>query len=153
MKKWFVVLLCLLLLGCASARVQEEIEDERLMELATRVGDAAPMGIWDGREYGVYTTDIKTAAWDAQPGASAYEVKIVWLETGQEYIVGITTGTQMDIGAPRVGHFKVMVRSCDLVDCSDSNSVWADSTDITYASVDGQPGVWRLYFELAPPSW
>jgi hypothetical protein len=63
----------------------------------------------------------------------------------------------MDIGAPRVGHFKVMVRSCLLIDCDDTDpnnvSEWAESTDITYASVDGQPGIWRLYFELAPPSW
>jgi hypothetical protein len=63
----------------------------------------------------------------------------------------------MDIGAPRVGHFKVMVRSCKTVDCdcdiADECSEWADSTDIQYAEVDGQPGIWRLYFELAPPSW
>jgi hypothetical protein len=78
-KKWFVILMSLLFFGCASLRTQEEIEDERLMEYATGVGDAAPMGIWDGREYGVYTTDIKTAAWDLVAEAGAYEVKAVWL--------------------------------------------------------------------------
>jgi hypothetical protein len=156
MKKWFIILMSLLLLlGCAST--QKELSDEELYELATGVGDATSMGIWDGREYGHYTTDTLTAAWDAQLGAAAYEVKMIWLETGQEYPVAITTGTQMDIGAPRVGHFKVMVRSCLLIDCDDTDpnnvSEWAESTDITYASVDGQPGIWRLYFELAPPSW
>ena len=156
MSKWLIILISLLLLS-ACASTQKQYSDDELYELATGVGDAAPMGIWDGREYGVYTSDIKTAAWDAVTNALAYEVRMIWLETGQEYPVAITTATQMDIGAPRVGHFKVQVRSCKLIDCDDTDpnnvSEWADSTDIQYAVVDGQPGVWRLYFELAPPSW
>jgi hypothetical protein len=157
-RKWFIILISLLLLsGCTTFGTQKEFTDDELMELATGVGDATPMGIWDGREYGVYTSDIKTAQWDVVPFALAYDVRVVWLETGQEYPIAITTGTQMDIGAPRVGHFKVIVRACLLVDCDDTEpgnvSEWADSTLIDFASVDGQPGIWRLYFELTPPSW
>jgi len=158
-RKWFVILISLLLLSaCAgSPRMIDRASDEELLDIAAGVGSATILDRWDGTEYWFYTSDNPTVAWDIVPTALAYELKIVWLETDQEYNLGVTTQTQVDLIIPRVGHYKVMARACKLIDCDDTNpddvSTWADSTDVAYASVDGQPGIWRLHFEIAPPSW
>ena len=98
------------------------------------------------------STDTVKIAWDPVENVQKYEVKLVWLDpdTPFEYNLGFTTDTYMVITRPRVGHFKAMVRSCrvDPDGTEVFSTDWADSTNAKYATVDGEPKPWILFFKV-----
>jgi hypothetical protein len=102
-----------------------------------------------------YTTDKKaTIAWDAPDAlmGDLYELKLAWLETGTEYLVGSTPNLEYAIQAPRVGHFEIFLRAVRPSEPEAARySPWVRTTDPTVATVDGQPKGWILYFQMAAP--
>lgn len=98
--------------------------------------------------YWAKTNEIVTAEWDAVPNTSHYECKLDWIRGDkilQTYSLGTTTDTQISITAPRAGIFIASVRACNGNECS----IWALSTDLTYATVDGEYKAWIIVFSLA----
>jgi len=104
---------------------------------------------WTGTEYMV-NEDTITIAWDGTPDANHYEVKAIWIDPTNhfEYDLGSITDTQMVITRPRTGHLVFAVRACNGSKCSE----WSESIDIEKAMVDGEPGAWRVYWKVPPPS-
>jgi hypothetical protein len=103
-----------------------------------------------------FTSDkVVTVAWGAPDGSQmgdVFEVKVQWVETGHEWAIGTTPELQIDITAPRVGHFDVYVRTKRPVDGGDPlYSEWIVSTDQAVATVDGNPEGWRIYWRMASP--
>lgn len=126
------LLICLLMIGC--------------LLISTSVFAFTK---WTGTEYMV-DEDTVTFAWDAVLDANKYEVKVIWIDPTDpfEYDLEYTTDTQMVITRPRTGHLVFAVRACNDDECSE----WFKSTDIGKATVDGEPGVWRVYWKVPPPS-
>ena len=103
---------------------------------------------WDGRIY--VSTDTLTMAWNASDGATLYHVQAVdELHTlATVYDLGTTTETSMTLTPPAITVLKYRVQACNEAGCSG----WAESTDPTYAKVDGNPGAWRVLWKLGTPS-
>jgi hypothetical protein len=100
--------------------------------------------------YWAKTDEVLIAEWDASSGASYYECRLDWVQGDkilQTYPLGTTTDTQINITAPRAGIFIASVRACNGNGCS----VWALSTDLTYATVDGEHKAWMIIFSLSGP--
>lgn len=103
-----------------------------------------------------FTTDKPvTVAWDAgndyQMG-DQFELKIVWLETSQEYTVATTPELSYSIQAPRVGHFEVRVRTVRPSNPEGERySEWIRSTDPLYALVDTAAKGWIIYWQMVAP--
>jgi hypothetical protein len=100
--------------------------------------------------YWYYTDETVTASWDEPTGSPAYyRVRANWIRGDkvlQTYNLGTTPNLDMVIPAPRAGAFVIGVQACD---GSDQCSPWAESSNDTYATVDGQPKAWLLIFSLA----
>src|SRR3972149_869105 len=86
-----------------------------------------------------YTTDKHaTVAWDANSDyqmGDQFELKVVWLETSQAYLIATTPELTYSIRAPRVGHFEIFIRTKRNTLTSD----WARSTNPTNSTVDRSP--------------
>ena len=114
-----------------------------------------------GRVYTYWfsTADIIPVGWDAHENyqmGDTFDVKVKWVETGHEYNIGSTPELQINITAPRVGHFDVYVRASrsgtdENGDPVTLKSEWIVSTDPNVALVDGSPEGWRVYWYMAAP--
>jgi hypothetical protein len=103
-----------------------------------------------------YTTDKKaTIAWDANTDyqmGDQFEIKLVWLETSQDYLIVTTPNLTYDLRAPRVGHFEVFLRTVRPSEpLATRYSGWVQTTDPAVATVNGSPKGWILYWQMAAP--
>lgn len=103
---------------------------------------------WDGRMY-VASNNI-TFSWNASDGATKYMVQAVDIDHSLASVddLGETTETSMVLNQKRTGHYMYRVRACNSAGCS----AWAESTDPTYATVDGNPMAWRIYWKVPSPT-
>ena len=103
---------------------------------------------WDGRMY--VASESLTMAWDTSDGATRYEVQAVDIDhaLAPVYDLGSTTELSMVLTQERTGHYMYRVRACNDAGCSD----WAESTNTQYATINGQPGQWRVYWKVPTPS-
>ena len=87
--------------------------------------------------------------------AEYYNIKMMHIEQNVEIARGRVDhpGVQAAVVFPRSGHYKLMVNACRMVgdpaveECSE----WAESTDPTYATYNGQPKGWWVYRHISPP--
>jgi len=97
-----------------------------------------------------------TVAWDVAENATSYEVKPVWVDSQgdkHQYASIPTTNTQLTVYRPRGGFFVFYARSLRSAPGEeDQESPWIASTNPEYATVNGQPKGWRVYFEIPPPA-
>ena len=141
------LLIYLLMIGCLFISTNVFARGLRINTIQ-EMAVAVQFTKWTGTEYTV-DADTLTFGWDAVTGATSYEVKAIWIDPTDDfaYELGSTTGIQMVITRPRTGHLVFWVRACNDNGCSE----WSESTDITKAVVDGQPGAWRVYWKVPPP--
>lgn len=116
----------------------------------------AEMRQMDVHMYWMHTTSEATVGWEANNEIDMYlyfELRVEWMETGQQYAVVETQNLEHTFRFPRVGHFVVLVRACRRqADGSDTLfSEWARSDNVEYARVDGSPRAWVVYCLLPPP--
>jgi len=90
-----------------------------------------------------------TVGWNSVSGAEFYKIELVLIDPVPEttFDFGQTTATQMVLNRPRSGHFKVRVAACNADGCA-----WSESIDPAYATVDGQPEAWWIFFKTPSPS-
>lgn len=100
----------------------------------------------DGRMYTFGGNETVTVAWDPSPGATYYEYRLALFKRNPiSYLSqGTTTDTRVTHIRPRTDFFRSEVRACNDAGCS----IWAESTDPKYATVDGQPMSWWIYWEM-----
>lgn len=105
-----------------------------------------------------------TVAWDAVLEAEGYELQLVMFDKYPQTVFEIqeTIDTSITLSRPRSGNFIVRVRSwnwsglvkrysTDHPDCIDNPNLrcgWAYSDDPLFATVDGEPGAWWIYWQL-----
>lgn len=100
-----------------------------------------------------------TLAWSESEGAIDYDVKVAWIDPtmAHEYFIETTTGLQSVIPRPRTGHFKFMVKACNIADDETRQcSEWADSTITTCVAPDPIDNVQRAfiaYWKVPKPIW
>jgi hypothetical protein len=107
---------------------------------------------WEKKDYVTYygtSNHTITAAWDAAPGATYYELEILHVERNTKTSIASghsLTATQKTFLLPRTGHYIVSVRACDssISNCSE----WVSSLEGT---VDGVKRAWWIYAFVAPP--
>lgn len=95
-----------------------------------------------------------TVAWDAVSEAEGYQVQLVMFDKDPVTIFnqGELSETSIELSRPRSGNFIVRVRSWNWKDGEKQYSEnWATSDDAEYATVDGKPGPWWLYWRLPTP--
>ena len=94
--------------------------------------------------------DTLTLAWDAIDSATRYEIQAVDVLHEPQTIkdLGQSTGTQLVLNRLGASLWAYQVRACNAAGCSP----WAKSDDPAYATVDGQPGAWRVYWKTPKPT-
>lgn len=107
---------------------------------------------WEKKDYVTYygtSNRPVTVAWDASPGATYYELKILHVERNTE--ISIASGSSLTelkktFLFPRTGHYIVSVRACDasISNCSE----WTSSLN---GIVDGINRAWWVYAFVSPP--
>jgi len=101
---------------------------------------------WEGILYEIDSPTI-TVEWECNTSiTSHYDVSIYWEDHFLEYPLPSTTECRAEIPKPRSGHFSVMVRACNITDCS----VWANSGNDSIVSAGFQKA-WRLFWKVTPP--
>ena len=108
---------------------------------------------YDNVTYIGYTGGSITIAWDGvdDPDVTGYELRAYVVEKDwytpairvDKTITSYTYTTNMS------GHYVFQVRS---VDEAGHHSIWVESTNATYATVDGVHRSWWVYSFTAPPS-
>lgn len=68
-----------------------------------------------------------TITWDGSSGATYYEVQITVIDpaSATQQAIITTKKTSVKVRKPKAGYFKVKVRACNNVGCSE----WTDSID------------------------
>lgn len=109
--------------------------------------------------YWATSSKTKTIGWDKPADhivGDKYEVRLKWIETGAYFNVGETEAFEINLTAPRVGHFEVYLRTKRiLVDNNGDELIkysrWAVSSNYLDARVNGEAYGWRIYWRMAPP--
>lgn len=104
---------------------------------------------WELKDYVTYmgyTNEAITVVWDASINTDRYDVRLLHVEKNVYIDKGSTVQETMDIYLPKSGHFIVEIRSANAL----IEGNWCQSTDITYATVNGNPAAWWIYGHVAP---
>ena len=96
--------------------------------------------------YADYTSKPVTIAWDVVSNATRYEFEGYSYERKANILTGSTQQTQIILTIPKTGIMIFKVKACNNTECS----VLAESTDVAYAVVDGQPKGWVILRYLEP---
>ncbi len=96
--------------------------------------------------YADYTSRPVTIAWDAVSNATRYEFEGYSYERKANILTGSTQQTQIILTVPKTGITIFKVKACNDTECS----IFAESTDAAYATVDGQPKGWVILRYLEP---
>jgi len=98
------------------------------------------------------TADVVTLAWNAPVGyqiGDVFEIQIRNIERNIIRNIPETTALTKTFKCLKTGHWTVYIRSKRLVGSTWEFSEWVNSTDITVATVDGQPRAWWLFTWVA----
>ena len=93
-----------------------------------------------------YTSKTLTVAWDEAQNATGYDYRFFHVEQQQYTMTGSTANTTITVQLPKSGHYIVEVRAKN----DTEQSQWVLSTDVTYATVDGQARAWWIYGHVEP---
>lgn len=100
------------------------------------------------------TTDQQiTVAWEASADATEFDLQLYHVEQKRNLAIATTPNKEMQLTLPRTGHYIIKVRAKRLDPNNPTEwqeSIWAQSDDDTYATVDGQPKGWWVYGYPAP---
>jgi len=98
------------------------------------------------------TADVVTLMWNAPVGyqtGDVFEIQLKNKERNTVVNIPETTALTKTFKCPKTGHWTVYIRSKRLVGSTWEFSTWVNSTDVTVATVDGQPRAWWLFTWVA----
>ena len=99
-----------------------------------------------------YTQVPITIGWDPSVDAQYYKFEGFHYEQNITVFTGTTPETQITVTFPRSGHYILKVKACKIeTDQVELCSIFAESTNPTFAVVDEQPKAWWVYKYIAPP--
>lgn len=107
-----------------------------------------------GTEY-IISAPTVTVEWDAVSVASAYEARLVLLDTTPVTVFALARGAETSIvfTQPHAGHLEAQVRACRYSDCHDDGDIDPDvsawATSQLDGVVDGVDEPWWIYWKLA----